>query len=121
MVRTYAQTIKVKRSMANAYDDLHVAVWREVLDSLRAIGVIDMKIYRSGERLFMHLTCEDGFDPRVDFERHASMNARCEEWSALTRMFQEPSEDAREGEWWTPMDEVFDLREQLERAVGTGA
>lgn len=113
MVRTWAQTIRVHRDTASAYDDLHARVWPEVLNALRDVGVIDMRIFRSGERLFMFMTTVDGFNPDVDFARHLKMSPKCEEWSALTRTFQKPSEDAKDGEWWTYMDEVFNLQAQL--------
>lgn len=112
-MRTFAQTIRVHREKAQAYDALHARVWPEVLRALRDVGVIDMKIFRSGDRLFMFMTTVDAFVPEVDFERHLKLSSKCEEWSALTRTFQHPSEDAKDGEWWTYMDEVFDLQTQL--------
>ena len=56
-MKTFAQTIELESEDAiEAYDALHARAWPEILESLRAVGVVDMFIYRSGVRLFMHMT-----------------------------------------------------------------
>ena len=63
-MKTFAQTIELESEDAiEAYDALHARAWPEILESLRAVGVVDMFIYRSGVRLFMHMTTVDAFDP----------------------------------------------------------
>ena len=77
-MKTFAQTIELESEDAiEAYDALHARAWPEILESLRAVGVVDMVIYRSGVRLFMHMTTVDAFDPDVDFARHMAMSERC--------------------------------------------
>lgn len=115
-MKTYAQTIELVPGAARAYVELHARVWPEVLDSLRAVGVLDMKIYVSGERAFMMVWTRDEFDPDVDFAAHMETSARCREWGELTRTFQRPVAEARPGEWWCRMEEAFDMRAQLARA-----
>ena len=51
----------------------------------------------------------DAFDPEVDFPRHMAMSPRCVEWGARMRAFQTPAPEAKEGDWWTYMECVFDL------------
>lgn len=112
-MKTYAQTIELRADGVEEYVRLHAAVWPEVLSSLRAVGVLQMKIWTSGRRAFMYMETTDAFDPDVDFPRHMAMSEKCVEWGALTRTFQSPVEEAKEGEWWCRMEECFDMRAQL--------
>lgn len=73
-----------------------------------------MKIYLLSTRLFMYMETVDEFDPAVDFPRHMEMNPKCVEWGERMRAFQVPAPEAKRGEWWAYMDEVFDLASQLE-------
>lgn len=94
-----------------AYEAHHEAVWPEVLEALRMIGIERMRIYRTGTRLFMYCEARDGFDPTRDFEEYAN-SARCPEWESLMRAYQRQVPTATESSWWTPMDLVFDLESQ---------
>lgn len=111
--RVFAQTIRVLPESVDEYKALHARVWPEVLESLRDVGVLDMKIFHSGDRLFMFMTTVKDFRPEIDFARHLSMSKRCVEWSELTKTFQKPVPEAAEDDWWTYMEPVFDLRSQL--------
>ena len=86
----------------------HRAVWPEVTDGLRAIGIRSMRIFRGGTRLFMLIETDDGFDPARDYQTYAN-DPRTREWDAFMRSFQRPAPFARPGEWWTPLEEIFDL------------
>jgi len=67
-----------------------------------------MKIFLLGRRLFMYMEAVDGFDPARAFPR-LNDDLRYREWDALMRSMQERVPEAREGEWWAQMEEVFDL------------
>ena len=45
--------LKDDENSINAYDDYHTKVWPEIKDSLKEAGILDMEIYRTGNRLFM--------------------------------------------------------------------
>jgi L-rhamnose mutarotase len=85
----------------------HRAVWPEVADGLRAAGIRGMRIWRGGTRLFMVVETDDGFDP-ARYQDYAS-SPRAKEWDELMRSFQRPAPFAKPGEWWTQLEEVFDL------------
>ena len=72
------------------------------------LGIRRMKIYLVGTRLFMYFEANDDFDPRRDFQRYA-LDARCREWDEFMRTFQRRIAEAGPSDWWTPMEEVFDL------------
>ena len=108
-MRHFAQMLDLKDdgdSIAE-YIALHRAVWPEVTDGLRRIGIQKMRIYRGGTRLFMIIETDDGFDP-ARYQEYAS-SSKTQQWDALTRTFQQPAPNAKPGEWWSSMDEIFDL------------
>lgn len=91
-----------------AYKAHHRAVWPEVLAALRDIGVTHMRIYLLGTHLFMHYEAIDGFDPTRDFQKF-TLHPSGFEWDTLMRTFQQRVREAGPGDWWTPMELVFDL------------
>jgi L-rhamnose mutarotase len=118
----FAQALDLRDdpSLIEAYRRHHRAVWPEVLDALRAIGVRHMRIWLVGTRLFMTYEAPEGFEPARDFQRYAE-NPRCREWDEWMQSFQRRLAEARDGEWWTPMELVFDLESAIggERAAPT--
>lgn len=97
-------------SVVATYRDYHRRVWPEVLESLRASGVIGMQIYLLGLRLVMIAELEDGADLRRAFASRMASHPRVEEWERLMMSLQRPAPGAREGEWWTAMEPVFEYR-----------
>jgi L-rhamnose mutarotase len=67
-----------------------------------------MRIYRSGSRLFMTFSTHDGFDPARDYQAYAA-DPKCREWDELMRRYQRPAPAAQPGEWWSPMQCVFEM------------
>ena len=110
-MKQLALTVNLKDDPAviAAYKAYHAEAWPEVLEALQAVGVIQMKIWLLGRRLFMLAEVADGFDPAVDFPRYLTLNPRCQEWEDLMTTFQEPVLEAGPDEKWAMMEEVFSL------------
>ena len=90
------------------YDLHHRQVWPQIKESIKAAGVVEMEIYRTGNRLFMIM--ETG--PDFSFERKAEMdaqNAKVQEWEKLMWKYQDSLPHAAPGEKWLLMDKVFEL------------
>jgi L-rhamnose mutarotase len=96
-------------AVIGAYKAHHRAVWPEVLQSLRRVGVQEMDIYLLGRRLVMVMDVVEGFDRARDFARHVASDPRCAEWEELMRTFQEAPPGAQPGEVWALMEPVFSL------------
>jgi L-rhamnose mutarotase len=90
------------------YKACHRSTWPEVIAELHSVGVEGMKIFLHGRQMFMYLEAIDAFEPHRDFPR-LNDNPRYAEWDILMRTMQEQVEDAKPEEWWSPMDEVFNL------------
>jgi len=92
------------------YDRYHEAVWPEVLDALRASGIIDMTIWRRDTRLVMLIETE----PDFSFDKlvaGADVHPRVTEWNALMASFQCPLPGATSAEW-QPMKLAFNMQAQ---------
>ncbi len=92
-----------------AYKAYHANAWPEVVRALQDVGVLQMKIWLLGRRLFMLADVIDDFDPDIDFPRYLTLHPRCQEWEDLMTTFQEPVPEAAKGEKWAMMEEVFVL------------
>ncbi|MDJ1134387.1 L-rhamnose mutarotase [Streptomyces iconiensis] len=104
-MRRVAQVIRVRPERLEEYRQLHRAVPEPVLERLRASGIANYSIHLLGDRLFSYFEYHgDGLD--ADLAAVAADPAT-QEWWKLTDPCQEPVPEAREGEWWAPMERVF--------------
>jgi L-rhamnose mutarotase len=110
-VQAYGMALDLRNDPAliARYKKEHAAVWPEVVARLREIGVIEMKIFLLGRRMFMYCETRDGFDPAKDFAR-SNDDPTYRKWDELMRTMQERVADAKPDEWWARMELVFDLR-----------
>ena len=67
----------------------------------------------------MLVETDDGFEP-ARYQDYAR-DPRAREWDALMRTFQRPAPFAKEGEWWSPLEEVFDLARFQQHTAGAPA
>ena len=112
-MQSYGMTLMLKddEQIVERYKEYHRKVWPEVVSRLREKGITEMRIYLLGRRMFMYMEAVDGFSPELDFPKLAQ-DPRYREWDELMRGLQQPAPEARAGEWWAPMEEVFDLSRQ---------
>jgi L-rhamnose mutarotase len=98
-------------TLITEYENWHQHVWPEIKKSIVDSGIVNMEIYRTGNRLFMIMETDDSFS----FERKSTMdatNAKVQEWEELMWKFQKPLPWAKAGEKWMLMDKIFDLQAQ---------
>ncbi len=112
-MQSYGMMLMLKddEDIAERYRRYHRDVWPEVIVRLREAGIVEMRIYLLGRRLFMCMEAVDGFAPERDFPKLAE-DPRYSEWDELMRGLQQPAPEAKAGEWWASMEEVFDLSRQ---------
>jgi L-rhamnose mutarotase len=103
--------LKDDDEIVERYKEYHRHAWPDVLARLRAVGIKEMRIYLLGRRMFMYMEAVDGFEPKRDFPKLNEVS-RYREWDELMRTFQERAPEAKPGDWWAPMEEVFDLSAQ---------
>lgn len=112
-MKTYAQTILLRDDpgVIAAYREHHDAIWPEVAEGLRSVGILQMRIWLLGRQLFMVMDTVDGFEPERDFARYEAGHPRRAEWQRLMESFQAPVADAKPGDWWAQMELVFSLND----------
>jgi len=82
--------------------------WPEVRKSILEAGILEMEIYRTGNRLMMIMETSDLYNETAKAASDAA-NPKVQEWEQLMWKFQQPLPWAREGEKWVLMKQIFQL------------
>jgi L-rhamnose mutarotase len=104
-----ALDLKNDEALIKEYEAHHQKVWPEILQSIRKAGIKQMKIYRTGNRLFMIMKTDDDFS----FENKAAADAsnkKVQEWEELMWKYQQAIPLSKPGEKWVRMEKIFDLK-----------
>jgi L-rhamnose mutarotase len=103
-----ALDLKDDPELIREYEQWHASgsAWPEVTQHDINVGITNIEIYRTGNRLFMILEADDDFT----FEKKAAMDAsnpKIQEWEDLMWKFQQPLPWAKAGQKWILMDKIF--------------
>jgi L-rhamnose mutarotase len=105
----FALDLKDDPALIAAYEQHHQAVWPEIQQSILDSGILEMSIYRTGNRLFMIMEVADDFS----FDRKAALdkaNPGVQAWETLMWQYQQPLPTATPGEKWVLLKKIFELR-----------
>ena len=105
-----ALDLKNDAELIRQYEELHKAVWPEIINSIKEDGIENMEIYRYETRLFMIMEVNDDFS----FEKKQQSdlnNPKVQEWESFTWKYQQPLPGSAKGEKWKLMDKIFELKE----------
>ena len=107
-MKRYCQTLQLvdDPDLIARYCELHAHVWPEVIEGQRAVGILDMQIFRKETHLFMICDTVDDFDWERDMARLSQL-PRQAEWEAYVSQFQGCSPEARSDEKWQLMERIF--------------
>ncbi|RUL72757.1 L-rhamnose mutarotase [Dyella choica] len=109
----YALDLKDDAAAIAEYERWHRpgVIWPEIVTSIRAAGIEDMEIFRTGNRLMMVVQMADGYVPSA--KREENGDTKTQEWEALMDRYQQRLPWADAGQKWVPMGRIFSLREAL--------
>ena len=111
-VKRYCQTMDLRDNpeLIAKYKEAHDSdhAWKEVLDGIREVGILEMEIYILGNRLFMIVETPLDFDWDSAMARLATL-PRQEEWEAYVALFQGCDKNATSDEKWHMMERMFYL------------
>jgi L-rhamnose mutarotase len=85
-------------------------VWPEVRESFYRAGIIDVELYRTGNRLFMILDTNEDFS----FEKKRRIDRddpTVQKWETLMGTYQQPLPWAERGEKWVLMKRLYKLKQ----------
>ena len=107
-MKRYCQTLTLvdDEELIAKYVEAHAHVWPEIIAGQRAVGIVDMQIYRRGRSLFMIMDTADDFDFERDMARLAGL-PRQAEWEAYVAQFQGCAADASSADKWQMMERIF--------------
>ena len=100
------------------YDRWHEAgqLWPDILQTLRAAGIEEAEIFRTGGRLVLVLDVSAEFDPAAKAAADAA-DTRVQAWETLMWKYQKALPWARPGEKWIPMQRIFSLTDALQKGT----
>lgn len=102
-MKRYGNVIKVKPERLDYYKQLHAKPWPEVIKAINECNVRNFSIYYKEGFLFSYYEYI-GDDYTADMKKLSELT---KEWLKETDPCQVPVESAKEGEWWSEMEEVF--------------
>lgn len=107
-MKRYCQTLELvddEQKIAK-YIEAHAHIWPEVIEGQRAVGIIDMQIFRKGTHAFMICDTVDSFDWERDMARLATL-PRQAEWEAHVAECQGCDPSLKSDEKWQMMERIF--------------
>ncbi|MBQ5980563.1 MAG: L-rhamnose mutarotase [Prevotella sp.] len=113
-VKRYCQTMDLKDNpeLIKEYRKRHSEkyAWKEILDGIRKVGILEMEIYILGTRLVMIVETPLDFDWDTAMARLATLPKQ-QEWEEYMAIFQDCAASATSDEKWQMMDRMFYLYE----------
>ena len=106
-MKRYASVIHLKPDAALAYKQLHAHTWKQVLAKITECNIRNYSIYLYGNMLFSYFEYV-GEDYEADMAKMAEDEVT-QAWWSVCKPLQSPVPEARPGEWWHDIEEVFHL------------
>lgn len=114
MVKRYVQTMDLKDEPAliARYRQAHgkEESWKEILDGIRQVGILEMEVYICGSRLVMIVETPQDFQWDDAMAKLATL-PRQAEWEEFVAQFQRCDPNATSDEKWQMMERIFYLYE----------
>ena len=82
--------------------------WKEIIEGIRAVGILEMELYILGTRLVMIVDAPADFNWDEAMSRLATL-PRQAEWEQYVARFQKCAEEQRSEEKWQMMERMFHL------------
>lgn len=112
-VKRYCRTMQLREGDNKFIEDYRHAhsegiIWKEIIDGIRQVGILEMEVYILGTKLFMIVETPIDFNWDEAMERLATL-PRQQEWETFMSRFQDCSAEATADEKWQMMDRMFYL------------
>lgn len=122
--KRYCQTLNLKNDpqLIATYRRLHSQehMWKEIVEGIREVGILEMEIYVYGCKLFMIVEVPADFDWDTSMGRLAQLPHQAE-WEALTAQYQDVGDGtASSAEKWHLMERIFHLYDEPAPTIRTG-
>jgi len=94
--------------LISEYKKYHEKIWPEITKSIQLVGIENLDIYLTGNRLFMIIEVNESFS----FEKKTAMdleNPKVQEWENLMWKYQQALPWSKKDEKWLLMDHIYHL------------
>lgn len=113
-VKRYCQFLEIEDNpeLIELYRKIHSRdeAWPEILAGIREVGILEMELYITGNKVVMIVEAPLDFDWDKAMARLATL-PRQAEWEAAVARLQGCSPDATSDQKWTMMERMFHLYE----------
>lgn len=110
--KRYCKILKLHNNpgLIDSYKKVHApgAVWPEITQGMKEVGILDMEIYIHGNQLFMIMDTKAGFNHDEAMKALAA-KPRQSEWEAYVSRFQNTTADATADEKWQIMERIYKM------------
>jgi len=105
-------TLEDDPGLIEDYKKVHApgAAWPEITQGMIDVGILDMEIYITGNRLFMIMDTVPDFNHEKAMAELAT-KSRQSEWEAYVSRFQRSSAEASADEKWQMIERIYKLGE----------
>jgi len=105
-------TLEDDPQLIEDYKRVHAsgAAWPEITQGMLDVGILDMEIYLTGNRLFMIMDTHPDFDHEKAMSELAT-KPRQSEWEAYVSKFQRTSAEASADEKWQVIERIYKLND----------
>lgn len=111
-VKRYCQTMDLRENpeLIAEYKKRHSKehAWREIIEGIREVGILEMELYLLGTRLFMIVETPLDFDWDKAMARLATL-PRQQEWEDYMAIFQLVNPGTTSAQKWQLMERIFYL------------
>ena len=90
------------------YEEHHKNVWPEIIASIQNSGIMQLQIYRTGNRLCMLMEVNESFS-FTEKAKADNANPKVQEWESLMWKYQQSIPLSKPCEKWRLMEKIFDL------------
>lgn len=113
-VKRFCQIIEIKDDpkLIRLYRECHSKenAWKEILDGIREVGILEMELYIQGNKVVMIVEAAPDFDWETAMAHLATL-PRQAEWEAFVARLQGCDPNASSDQKWTLMERMFHLYE----------
>jgi len=102
--------LKDNPTLIEEYKEHHAPgnVWPEITKSIKDVGVLNIQIYLTGNRMFMIMEVDEHFSLDKKSKMDKS-NPKVQEWENLMWNYQQSLPWAKPGEKWVLLNKIFEL------------
>jgi L-rhamnose mutarotase len=113
-MKEFALHLELKNDpdLITQYEHYHRDVWPQVIEAIRHVGILNMKIYRWGNRIFMIMQTSDDYDMQ-QAANYLNSDPVSIEWEQLMDKFQQRLPGTLLEQKWQLMSRCFDLQHYI--------